>query len=45
MITVKMDYSYIVPKEGSDRTGHLTTKNGEILLLHNGSHGCVCMMM
>jgi hypothetical protein len=30
IVTVKMDYSYIVPKEGSDRTSHLTTKNGEI---------------
>lgn len=30
VITIKMDYSYIVPKEGSDRTSHLTTKNGEI---------------
>jgi hypothetical protein len=30
LITIKMDYSYIVPKEGSDRTSHLTTKNGEI---------------
>jgi hypothetical protein len=33
IITVKMDYSYIVPKEGSDRTGHLTTKNGEIFAI------------
>ncbi|MCY1521344.1 Peptidase family M1 domain protein [compost metagenome] len=30
MITIKMDYSYVMPKQGSDRTGHLTTKNGEI---------------
>ncbi|MDN3586962.1 M1 family metallopeptidase [Pedobacter aquatilis] len=30
VVTVKMDYSYVVPKEGSDRTGHLTTQNGEI---------------
>lgn len=30
IITIKMDYSYIVPKDGSDRTSHLTTKNGEI---------------
>jgi hypothetical protein len=30
VVTVKMNYSYVVPKEGSDRTGHLTTKNGEI---------------
>ncbi|HTM99295.1 MAG TPA: M1 family metallopeptidase, partial [Pedobacter sp.] len=33
VITIKMDYSYIVPKEGSDRTGHLTTKNGEIFAI------------
>ncbi|MGF1922880.1 MAG: M1 family metallopeptidase [Bacteroidia bacterium] len=30
VITIKMDYSYIVPIQGSDRTSHLTTKNGEI---------------
>lgn len=30
IVTVKMDYSYIIPKQGSDRTSHLTTKNGEI---------------
>jgi len=30
VITIKMSYSYIIPKEGSDRTGHFTTKNGEI---------------
>lgn len=33
IITIKMDYSYVVPKEGSDRTGHLTTKNGEIFAI------------
>lgn len=33
LITIKMDYAYIVPKEGSDRTGHLTTKNGEIFAI------------
>lgn len=33
LVTIKMDYSYIVPKEGSDRTGHLTTKNGEIFAI------------
>ncbi|RZL47220.1 MAG: M1 family peptidase [Pedobacter sp.] len=33
LITVKMDYSYVLPKEGSDRTGHLTTKNGEIFAI------------
>lgn len=30
VITIKINYSYIIPKEGSDRTGHFTTKNGEI---------------
>lgn len=30
VITIKMNYSYVVPKAGSDRTGHVTTKNGEI---------------
>nr|WP_276901244.1 M1 family metallopeptidase [Pedobacter kyonggii] len=33
IVTIKMDYSFIVPKEGSDRTGHLTTKNGEIFAI------------
>jgi len=33
IVTVKIDYSYIVPKQGSDRTGHLTTKNGEIFAI------------
>ncbi|MDQ0637519.1 hypothetical protein QF042_001084 [Pedobacter sp. W3I1] len=33
MVTVKMDYSFVIPKEGSDRTGHLTTKNGEIFAI------------
>jgi hypothetical protein len=33
IVIIKMDYSYIVPKEGSDRTGHLTTKNGEIFAI------------
>ena len=30
VIKFKMDYSYLVPKEGSDRTGILSTKNGDI---------------
>lgn len=30
VVVIKMDYTYIIPKLGSDRTGHLTTKNGEI---------------
>jgi hypothetical protein len=33
VVTIRMDYAYIVPKEGSDRTGHLTTKNGEIFAI------------
>lgn len=33
IITIKMNYSYVLPKEGSDRTGHLTTKNGEIFAI------------
>jgi hypothetical protein len=30
VITIKMDFSFIIPINGSDRMGHLTTKNGEI---------------
>ena len=30
IVVIKMDYSYTVPVLGSDRTGHLTTQNGEI---------------
>lgn len=33
VITVSMDYTYVVPEDGSDRTGHLTTKNGEIFAI------------
>ena len=33
IVTIKMDYSFVIPKEGSDRTGHLTTKNGEIFAI------------
>ena len=29
-ITIKMNFSFIIPINGSDRMGHLTTKNGEI---------------
>ena len=29
-VDVKIDYSYFIPKEGSDRTGILDTKNGKI---------------
>ncbi|WP_432711009.1 M1 family metallopeptidase [Pedobacter sp.] len=29
-ITMKMDFSFLIPINGSDRMGHLTTKNGEI---------------
>ncbi len=30
VVVIKMDYAYTIPVLGSDRTGHLTTKNGEI---------------
>ena len=30
VVTIKMNFSFIVPINGSDRMGHLTTKNGEI---------------
>lgn len=30
LITIKMDYAFPIPVNGSDRLGHLTTKNGEI---------------
>ncbi|WP_432712489.1 M1 family metallopeptidase [Pedobacter sp.] len=30
VITMKMDFSFVIPINGSDRMGHLTTKNGEI---------------
>ncbi len=30
VITIKMNFSFIIPINGSDRMGHLTTKNGEI---------------
>ncbi len=30
LIVIKLDYTYVLPKMGSDRTGRLTTKNGEI---------------
>lgn len=33
IITISMDYTYEVPVQGSDRTGHLTTKNGEIFAI------------
>jgi hypothetical protein len=30
IITVKMNFSFVIPINGSDRMGHLTTQNGEI---------------
>jgi len=33
LITVKMNFSFVVPINGSDRMGHLTTKNGEIFTI------------
>lgn len=32
-LTIKMDFSFVVPINGSDRMGHLTTKNGEIFTI------------
>lgn len=32
-ITIKMNFSFIIPINGSDRMGHLTTKNGEIFAI------------
>lgn len=33
LITVKMNFSFVIPVNGSDRMGHLTTKNGEIFAI------------
>jgi hypothetical protein len=30
VITIKMNFSFVIPINGSDRMGHLATKNGEI---------------
>jgi hypothetical protein len=30
LITIKMNFSFVIPINGSDRMGHLTTQNGEI---------------
>lgn len=30
VITIKMNFSFVIPINGSDRMGHLNTKNGEI---------------
>lgn len=30
LITIKMNFSFVIPINGSDRMGHLATKNGEI---------------
>jgi hypothetical protein len=30
IITIKMNFSFVIPVNGSDRMGHLATKNGEI---------------
>jgi hypothetical protein len=30
LITIKMDYSFPIPANGSDRMGHLATQNGEV---------------
>jgi hypothetical protein len=33
VITIKMDFSFPIPVNGSDRMGHLTTQNGEIFTI------------
>ncbi|WP_316823370.1 M1 family metallopeptidase [Pedobacter gandavensis] len=33
LVTIKMNFSFIIPINGSDRMGHLTTKNGEIFAI------------
>jgi hypothetical protein len=33
LITIKMDFSFPIPVNGSDRMGHLTTQNGEIFTI------------
>lgn len=33
MITIKMNFSFVIPINGSDRMGHLTTQNGEIFAI------------
>lgn len=33
IITIKMNFSFVIPINGSDRMGHLTTKNGEIFTI------------
>ncbi len=33
VVVIKMHYSYTIPVLGSDRTGHLKTKNGEIFAI------------
>ncbi|WP_276089770.1 M1 family metallopeptidase [Pedobacter sp. JY14-1] len=33
VLTVKMDFSFVVPVNGSDRMGHLQTKNGEVFCI------------
>ncbi len=33
VVSIKMDFSFVVPINGSDRMGHLTTKNGDIFTI------------
>jgi hypothetical protein len=33
IVTISMDYTYIVPQDGSDRTGYVGTKNGDIFAI------------
>jgi len=33
VVTIKMNFSFVIPINGSDRMGHLTTQNGEIFTI------------
>lgn len=33
VVTIKMDFSFVIPINGSDRMGHLKTKNGEVFTI------------
>ena len=42
-IQFKIDYSYFIPKYGSDRTGILDTKNGKIYAIAQWYPRYVCI--
>jgi hypothetical protein len=45
-VKLAIEYSFIVPEYGSDRTGIQKTKNGKISIpLRNGTRACTCMMI